>query len=177
MKNKTTKKFILEKSWDLFKDNSFFSVSMQELANFLNIQKSLLFYYFQNKTNLYYEVISNYFKTLKHKFEIIFEKNLTASQKLQILSNLYLKELENDQFINFINIDNTKIDQSITKLIDQIQQEIIKHFVSIVEEGVKKGEFKPGNPEVLSLAIMGYLEKNKRCNIKLSKNWFEFLLK
>lgn len=56
MKNK--KSIIIEKSLVLFKNNSFFTVSMQELADFLNIQKSLLFYYFKNKTNLYYLVIN-----------------------------------------------------------------------------------------------------------------------
>lgn len=177
MKNKTTKKLILEKSWDLFKDNSFFSVSMQELANFLDIQKSLLFYYFQNKTNLYCEVISNYFMTLQKKLQIIFERNLTAGEKLQILADLYLEELENDQFFHLINADSKKVDQSIINLVNQIQQEIIKNFASIVAEGVKKGEFKSSDPKTMSLAIMGYLEKNKQCNIKLNKNWFDFLLK
>ncbi len=175
MKNKKT--LIIEKSLILFKNNSFFAISTQDLAKRLNIQKSLLFYYFKNKTNLYYEVINNYFENLKNKFAIIFKKNLSAEKRLQLLSELYLHELDNSELTDLINIVNKNSKQPITDLVYQIQEEIINFFSLVVEEGIRKGEFRKANAYNMSLALIGYLDKNKQYNIKLKKNWFEFLLK
>lgn len=177
MKQKQTKQLILDKSLDIFTKNSFFSVSMQELANALNIKKSLIYYYFESKSILYHEAISQYLNGIVNQFEIIFSNKYTSSQKINELSQLYLRELEKEHSILSGSIDKNKLDKSITNIVSNTQKKIIGYFESIISEGVKKGEFKKLDPKKSSLAMIGYIEKNKQYNNKLEKNWFDFLLK
>ncbi len=177
MKKRQTKKIILEKSLDIFIKNSFFSVSMQDLANALDIKKSLIYYYFESKSKLYQEAVFQYLDNIVNKFEIIFSNKFTASEKISQLSELYLKELEKEHSILSGNIDYNKLDKSIMNVISKTQKRIVGYFESIISEGIKKGEFKNLDPKKSSLAMIGYIEKNKQYNNKLEKNWFDFLLK
>lgn len=177
MKKKKTKQFILDKSLDIFSKNSFFSVSMQDLANCLEIKKSLIYYYFDSKSKLYKETVSKYFKKLIKKLEIIFSQDLSSSEKINKLAKLYLQELEKDQLILSNKSDKNKLDQSIIEVVNKIQKNIIKYFELIVSEGVERGEFKTADPKKSSLTLIGYLEKIKQHNLKLDQNWFDFIIK
>ena len=61
--------------------------------------------------------------------------------------------------------------------IDVIEGKIVDYFTLIITEGIKKGEFKKTDPKKSSLTMVGYLEKTKQYNIKLEKNWFDFLIR
>lgn len=177
MKNKKTKQIILDKSWELFSKNSFFSISMQEIANYIDIRKSLIYYYFESKTKLYHDVIKNYFENLYKEFEIIYRKDLNPLEKIDLIAELYSKEIEREGMISFINTNDQKMDKEIIKIINNAQKNILKYFEKIISDGIKEGDFRNINPKNSSMAIVGYIEKNKQHNNKLEKNWFDFLLK
>jgi AcrR family transcriptional regulator len=175
--NHTSKEKIISDSQGFVSQNSFFSVSMQEIANYLNIRKSLLYYYFKNKTDLFCEVINGYFLSLNKKVEIIFSENLSASQKLDKLSRLYLKELENDKLLTLSNLEINKMDDSITKAIKSIHKFILDKFEFVINEGIEKGEFKSKDSKKTSLAITGYIEKINQHEMNLDNDWKKIFIK
>jgi len=170
-KNNKIKKDVIEKSWEIICKNSFFSISMQDIANYLNIKKSLLYYYFESKTDLFTQTIDNYFANLKNKFEIIFRQNLTAGEKIKKLTQIYLNEIKKESMLAFLYPENNKIDKTIVSLVKKIQKEIIEYFNRALIEGKKSGEFKNIDPKFTSFAIIGFMDKIKQLDIDPDPNW------
>lgn len=177
MKKNKTKQIILDKSLDIFSKNSFFSISMQDIADAIEIKKSLIYYYFESKSRLYQQAIENYFQKLYQEFEIIFSKKMSASEKIDTLSKIYLKELQKEKFVLFGYQEKNKLDKSISKLLVNSQKNIVKYFENTISEGIKNGEFREMDPKKSSLTLIGYLEKIKQYNLKLDRDWFDFLIK
>lgn len=172
---KNTKNEILYKSWNIFADNNFFSLSMRDIAKKLNIQKSLLYYYFYSKSELFYEVIDSNVKNIFTQFEIIFQSDNNANKKIQLLSELYLKKLKDKNSV--IHNINPEIDKNIIKLAQDIEKKLLKYFEKIIRDGIKQGNFKSSNPKNLSIALLGYLDKITYKHIKSNRDWLDFLFK
>jgi AcrR family transcriptional regulator len=172
---KTTKKEILKKSWDIFDRNSFFSLSMSEIALNLNIQKSNLYYYFKSKVVLFEEVIKENIKNIFSQFDIIFASDISNKKKIERLAKIYLNQLQNKSSV-LKNTGDRKLDNSIISVVSSIEQKILQYFELIFSEGIKKGEFKKTDPKNLSLALLGYLDKININNNQPKNNWLDFLI-
>jgi AcrR family transcriptional regulator len=176
MKKKPTRQLILEKSWDLFSCNSFFSISMQEIANYLNIKKSLIYYYFKSKSTLYLNALDTYFQNLFKKFAEITQRNLSPLEKINKISQIYYDELQSSNISGILYTNDKKIDNSISQAVDRAHSNILNFFERIISEGINAGVFKNIDPRISSLAIMGYIEKNKQYNNKLETSWLDIYL-
>lgn len=172
-----TKKIIIKKTWDLFDRNSFFSISMQEIANYLDIQKSLLYYYFNNKANLIKEVINENIENIFIQFDLIFKKDICPKKKIEILSQIYIKEIMDKNIFNSLYLESEKIDCNLNKFIKKTNLKIIKYFKLVLSESMQQGQIKKTDLDNLSLALIGYLEKINQYNLKPNKNWLDFLYK
>ena len=178
MKNhKTSKKEIIKKSWDIFDRNSFFSLSMREIANHLNIQKSLLYYYFSSKSELFREVILENIENIYTQFDIIFNSRGSSTQKIGKLAKLYLDKIQSKSILKLRSVEENKIDDSILSALDNIEIKITNYFVETFQKGIKKGEFKNTDPKNLSLALLGYLDKINIRKIKPTSDWLDFIFK
>lgn len=174
-RKRTSKKQIIEKSWDIFSDNSFFSISMREIAKHLDIKKSLLYYYFRDKSDLFCKVITNNLKKIFSQFDIIFNADISYSEKIQKLSTLYLKEIRSKSIL--LSPNDHKMDNSICSVLDNIEQKINYYFEETLRKGIKSGEFRKTDPKNLSMALLGYLEKTEKNHTNNQPNWLEFLYK
>lgn len=169
------KKTIIDKIWNLFDKFYFSHLSMQEIANHLNIKKSLLYYYFEDKTSLIEEVIQENIDFIFLKFDIVFKRNISIQKKIELLSKIYLEEINNKNILNFAYIESKKIDKCIINTINSIHNKILSYFNQAIDEGIKQGKIKNINPQILSLALLGYLDKIKKTNINTSDNWLDFI--
>lgn len=141
-------------AYQLFSKKGFKDTSVEEVANFLGIDKRTLYNYIEKKEDLLYLVFCHYLPIVtqavtekisqvddpKEKLKTAIITDLECTSKLQNFVMLVSRELR--------YLDKDSI-QSTLKLIKSNFQV----FEDIVKEGVQRGVFKPCNPSILTYLI------------------------
>lgn len=86
----TNKKYLIQKSLEVFQKNGYYHTSLSELAKACNIEKSHFYYYFKDKKDLMKEVLvysSEYIQ--KQVFSIAENEELTSKEKLSRMLALF----------------------------------------------------------------------------------------
>jgi|GEM_PF-991017 len=157
-----TRADILAAARTVFALRGFSGTSLREVAESARVNKAMIYYYFQDKVDLYRAVLSDSFDAMqdiwKHE---IFQGNAPARQKIQ----RYIKG-----FISFQhdNEDLRKIlamEFSTTGAKSGNIKWIAKHYfaknhaalVTILKAGMKSGELKKMNPLMAVVALIGMI--------------------
>jgi AcrR family transcriptional regulator len=145
---------IANAAYQLFSKKGFKDTSVEEVANFLGIDKRTLYNYIEKKEDLLYLVFRHYLPIvsqavtekisqvddLKEKLRIAIITDLECTSKLQNFVMLVSRELR--------YLDKDSI-QSTLNLI----KNNFRIFENIVREGVHRGVFKPCNPSIVTYLI------------------------
>lgn len=119
---KNTKRNILDVARNLFAEYTYLCVSMNDIANKLNITKPALYYYFKDKKELYKEILGRVFKELETEIFKAVNQVKDPKAKLYQLIVSYLKYGQKEKFlVKSLFLHFTKIDTS-------LKNEIIKFW-------------------------------------------------
>lgn len=89
--NELTKEMIIEVANQQFQTKGYQHVSMRSLAKELQCSHGALYYHFNNKAELFYEVVSRYFELLNGMIKTVHTKPIRNEEKLIELLFSYLK--------------------------------------------------------------------------------------
>lgn len=185
------KRMILEISRNLFAKYGFSKTTLDDIANALGMKKSSLYYYYNDKESILFDVIQNEKKTylnelttaIKNKSKIcdkVLEYERTKIKYLRAAVNPY------DMTVSlYLEIKN-KI-QTVLEEIIKDEETIVKQ---IIDEGIKNNEIKKCNSIGLAKAIVTISEairyrelyntsapKVNQINFNKAENDIEFILK
>jgi AcrR family transcriptional regulator len=90
-----TKALILESAARLFADKPYDTVSMDDVANDIDVTKGLLFYYFPTKRDLYLAIIEQFSNAMSDVIRV--EASTPPQQMLAHLLDVYLDFAENSE--------------------------------------------------------------------------------
>jgi AcrR family transcriptional regulator len=159
------KQFILNAAENVFAKKGFSLATMDKIAEAAQFSKATLYRYFKSKQEIFMEVILNTFDEAYKNSVKIKEKDLDSSEKLRELIRYILgyyqrkKNLsrifimEHSAMKKMLKIDvrnqgwhsghHPMVPQAIKKKVE----EIFNVMVTIVEEGIRSGEFRDMNPK------------------------------
>ena len=86
MKDNLRREEILEVAEELFAEKGFEGVSMQEIAERVNIQKSALYYYFKSKKDIYNSLILGIYEKLEQSVREPVMKGAGQKEKISQLN-------------------------------------------------------------------------------------------
>lgn len=155
-KNQTTADKLIDAAELLFAEKGFYGTSIREVADCLSIAKSSLLHHFPHKEKLYAAVLKKLademteeVRQIRHDFanenEQIFEfvrMLCLNSEKKPNRENIILREL----------LDNPKRAEKVKKwfFVDYFEE-----LIGIIKSGQSKELFKPVNPEIFILQLLG----------------------
>ncbi len=136
-----TKEVIVSVASKLFGRNGFYKTSMDEIAKVANKAKGSLYYHFESKEDLFKEVVSQEFDTLKFELNKIVQlPQLNASEvlilylntRMELLSKSYNyhETLKADMNDHFAFLDDLRADLTLW------EQEKMR---AIINKGIKEG--------------------------------------
>jgi TetR/AcrR family transcriptional regulator len=144
---------------DLFAQKGYASTTVREIVATAGVSKPVLYYYFHNKEGIYLELMRETFGKADGLLASTLEERGTATQKLtRFFDQAFSIFLENVQGVRVMYAMYYGPHQG-APLFDfdafhfRIQQTIRR----LVEEGIRKGEFRRGNAEEMTWAILGAL--------------------
>ena len=155
--NGSVRQRLLEGAAELFTQKGYAATTVREIVAAASVTKPVLYYYFRNKEGIYLELMQGSFAKMDDLLAGSREDQGTVTQRvLSLCDRLYFLFMEHvkvarvmyaiyygpHQGAPFFDFDayHTKFREAVRRLI---------------EEGIRKGEFRRGNPEEMAWAIIG----------------------
>lgn len=162
-KAEATKEKIIAATVKLAMAKGFANTRTAEIAKEAGVSEGLIFKYFPTKNQLFAVIINDNIQRLKSGVqEIIDDRDLNPTAKLISLINFHFRFFAVDR--NIVQLvfghSDRKSMVDIESVIQQGVHPYVRLVIKILEEGIKSGEFKPLDPEVTALAIIGSLQVN-----------------
>ncbi len=151
---------ILESALKLYSEKGSKNTSVEDIAKKAGIGKGTIYLYFKSKEDIFIESViyafSQWGKVLKEELEKIdsyekrlefyIEKNILMLSKSKEIANIFVAEFPT--FLSLI-IQRNKVKKS------YLYNQRIMFLKSIIENGVKNGEFKEVDSEIFSQILVG----------------------
>lgn len=148
LKAAETKNKIYESADQLFRENSFEQVSVDSIVEKAGISKGAFYVHFDSKDALLAAYIENYVNKVDLDYQFYLESfsvNASASDILISLVEKIADKISYDVGYELIKIAyRIQLDRTInTDMLLSYKRDIYKIFSSLVDRGIRQGEFKP----------------------------------
>jgi AcrR family transcriptional regulator len=154
MENLSRKEQIFRTAAELFREKGYVASSMRDLAQKLGIEAASLYSHIRSKEEILHHICFDMAVEFRKSLdEVEKQKNLTASEKLRrgIIGHVQVMAKDLTASAVFMN-EHRHLSQPYLRDFLLLRINYINRFKSIIEEGVKTGEFK-SNIDV-KLAVM-----------------------
>ncbi|MEI9922106.1 MAG: TetR/AcrR family transcriptional regulator [Bacteroidota bacterium] len=154
MENLSRKEQIFRTAAELFREKGYVASSMRDLAQKLGIEAASLYSHIRSKEEILYNICFDMAAEFRKSLEEVEKhKGITASEKLRrgIIGHVQVMAKDLTASAVFMN-EHRHLSQPYLRDFLLLRINYINRFKSIIEEGVKSGEFK-SNIDV-KLAVM-----------------------
>lgn len=145
---------------NLFSQKGFSDTTVQEIADVAGVNKSMLFYYFHSKENLFLSVLKQNIKDIKNYISnSISEKCLPDENLANIIDVLIIMYLDMTH-LKLIKIMIQEMGSPMPGVEAYIREEvtgIIKILADVISEGVEQKIFRPVDSQMTALSIIGII--------------------
>ncbi len=172
--NKSISQKILANASRLFARKGFFKTTVDDIARSAKVAKGTVYLYFKDKSDIYIRIIERQLRTALDDLQAINKEKLDSSQKLRGIANEWLEHsVEFHRFFPIISMENInqalKIMKEIRLNIFPIISQIISVVTAIIEDGIKRGEFRRVNPRVAAISFLNIMRAPLLLNIFTSE--------
>lgn len=143
------KKKILDSALIYFAKNGYAGTKISDLARFIEIGQGTLYSYFTSKEELFKTIIDNAITSNEQSLLLLNKAQISAADKIIMLSNNILENIKNDTSLAYIFVLNMQysIENDFNNLYTRAYEEKPNEILSqIITEGQKDGTVVEGVP-------------------------------
>lgn len=154
--NKTKRK-IFETSMKLFAQKGYDATSVEDITEAVGVAKGTLYYHFSSKEEIFNFLIEEGTKLLQNSIDIKTSKYSNYIEKIKAIVLIEVKIVE--KYEDFITILLSQFwgNEERNKKCKQYIFEYINKIEKIVNDGMKLGQIKKGNPQIVASEIYGLI--------------------
>lgn len=150
------KKEILSSALKLFSEKGFYNVSMRDIAQKSEFSIGTLYNFFESKESLFSELIDNTAQQISNEFTEILNGEGTEYERLSSFFRSLVKFCRQHKeiiklYVSVLSIQGSMLSK--TGPHDNVRENIRSMIEQIIKEGIDKGQFRPVDPEITSIAI------------------------
>jgi AcrR family transcriptional regulator len=155
--NSSVRQRLLEGAAELFTQKGYVATTVREIVAAAGVTKPVLYYYFRNKEGIYLELMQEAFAKMDDLVAISLKDQGSPTQKLLILSDrAYSLFMENIQAVRVMYAMYYGPHQGAPFFdFDAYHLKFLEAIRRLIEEGIRKGEFRKGNAEDMTWLILG----------------------
>lgn len=167
--NKTKRK-IFETSMKLFAEKGYEATSIEEITATVGVAKGTLYYHFSSKEEIFNFLIEEGIKLLQNSIDIKTAKLENYIDKLKAVILIEIKIVV--KYEDFITILLSQLygTETRNKKCQKHVFEYISKIEKIVEDGIKNGQIKNGNPKAIASEIYGLIASSLIYKLKNEKD-------
>ena len=157
-KKNLTRESIIDSASQLFSQNDYHEVMIEDVAKNANIAKGTVYNYFDSKEELYFSLIEQKMSALTNSLieKIKGENNKVSSLHAFILHN-YMFMMKYQNFFRIYQKESFNKQNELCNEITQLENRLKKLLVDIITDGEKKGVFRKTDIVLTSELILGSL--------------------
>jgi AcrR family transcriptional regulator len=148
---------VLNAAAALMRRNGYDAMSLNDLADILNITKPTLYYYVGSKEALYGEIIDrSQTETLEFMHGVV-ASEMSGYAKLEAIMKTYVEHTNSDFGACLMLVMPANIDRTLGRKIQARTREANELIYQVLEEGKKDGTLRVDDPTVVLHALFGSL--------------------
>ncbi len=176
---------IAEAAVDLFNKQGYHATSMQDIADYVGLQKGSLYHYISSKEELLERITSETINGFVRELERIVKRDLSATERLEQAIHMHFTRVTNNIPMSAILLrESFSLSDDPHQLIQNSTDHYLDLWAQIITHGVENGEFKLGDPRVTALAILGacnwayrwYQDDGSQKNTEIAQYMIQLLL-
>lgn len=148
------KRSIKQAAFELFSTFGVNKITIRDIATKANVSPVTIYNHFENKYQLFFEVVQDFINDQFSKMEAIIKSNQSTKEKIEALILEKTKEMNrfNPLFFQELIQDRGEIQQYIQ---DFSTQKSLPLFIELIDKGKQEGEI---NPDLSSETILFYID-------------------
>jgi TetR/AcrR family transcriptional regulator len=148
---------LLEGAAELFTQKGYAATTVREIVGAAGVTKPVLYYYFRNKEGIYLELMQGSFAKMDHLLTTSRADEGTVTQKvLRLCDRLYSLFREHVKVARVMYAIYYGPHQGAPFFdFDAYHSKFREALQRLMEEGMRKREFRKGNPEEMAWAVIG----------------------
>jgi AcrR family transcriptional regulator len=146
---------ILESAAAAFRRRGYHGASMGEIARALRMTKGSLYYYFENKEEILFFCHDYSLDILLETLARIEKTGGTPAEKLRVLVESFVHHILDDLRGTAMTLDFQALSPPLLKRVIAKRDRFDRGFRRLLQEGMDRGAFSPGDPKLLTFAILG----------------------
>lgn len=160
-KNESTKDIIAKAAISCFTKQGLTSTSIQDIANEANVSKSLVFYYYKNKENLFADLVKKQqIENLEEIKKVIEKCNNPLDQFKNIIDKIFshIKDKNHLDLIKIVHEEFMKNSLNhIKNEIEQYVKESINLISNVIDRCIEQGYFRKINSKLMTINIFSFM--------------------
>lgn len=154
--NKTKRK-IFETSMKLFAEKGYEATSVEDITATVGVAKGTLYYHFSSKEEIFNFLVVEGIKLLQNSVDIKAERFDNYLDKIKAIVLIEVKIIYKYEDLITILLSQLWGNEIINQTCKQQVYSYINKIETIVEEGMKRGEIKQGDPKAVAAEIYGLI--------------------
>jgi AcrR family transcriptional regulator len=152
------RKEIFDASVHLFLEKGFNETSMREIAKAAGVGKSTLYDYYKSKDEIMVSYFESEIKKITARAEEIIEQDFTIADKLRKIMQVHLGYLvDSKQTFLKLSLEAQRLSADSQEQIQLRRHAYQDMLRALIEEGTRRGEFRPVNPLFAARSIFSLL--------------------
>ncbi len=140
----------------LFEQKGYHATSVQDIADEVGLQKGSLYHYIHSKEDLLLHIAHQAIAEFNQRLEAVLAEDIPAEQKI-------IKAIENHLTVSISNLQTTTVllreafslGESPHQVIQELTDRYLELWTQILTDGQATGEFRPTEPKITALALLG----------------------
>ena len=156
MEKNETRIEIIDAAMELFANKGYHETTMSDVVEASNTSKGTVYYYFDNKQELFETMINDVISRLYNSFERIAEKDCSVKEKLKKMMEVHANFYKKNYKLAFsIFMEGKKIDADCKEEIWRWHKKFNSLVENVMKDGVEEGLLKDKNLKLMSFSFLG----------------------
>lgn len=156
MEKNETRTEIIDAAMELFANKGYHETTMSDVVEASNTSKGTVYYYFDNKQELFETMINDVISRLYNSFERIAEKDCSVREKLKKMIEVHANFYKKNYKLAFsIFMEGKKIDADCKEEIWRWHKKFNSLVENVMKDGVEEGLLKDKNLKLMSFSFLG----------------------
>ena len=154
-----SKQAILDAAEEIIALHGYAGLSMRELSRQSGLAKSTLYHYFQDKSDIYISVLERDVLTAGERIAAANNQGGDPATRLRRVAYAYFDMLLERGVIalNALRRAGDLDSPQLATIYQKHQQLVGEPIAAIIQEGVESGQFRPVNPEIATISLLGMM--------------------
>ena len=148
---------LYEHATRLFAERGFAGTSLQDIADALGITRPALYYYVKSKDELLAKLVTEVTNgPLAELSELVARAELDPVQRLRgIVEIIVGRRATQPARFRLLIRSEAELPAELTTAYDDSRRAVLKTIAGVIEDGVRAGRFRPVDPRVAALGVLG----------------------